>query len=89
MSTPEPPVSVGLSATVTGVVRYQPVEQADPLQEMVVAGFSVSIWISWDFTASALPALSVAKNFTVAVADTVNGVVYAVLDVVGVVPLVV
>jgi hypothetical protein len=33
----------------------------------------VSCCTAWDWTASALPARSVEKNFTVAVLETVNG----------------
>jgi hypothetical protein len=40
-------------------------------------------------TASALPALSTEKNFTVDVPATVNGAVYCVLNVVGAEPSVV
>jgi hypothetical protein len=55
---PEPPVSVADRLTVTGAVVYQFDEQAWELQEMVVAGPDASTRISWDFTASALPAPS-------------------------------
>jgi hypothetical protein len=62
------------------------------LQVMVVVGAVVSgacTWICCDFTASAFPATSVEKNFTVDVDETVNGPEYPVLDVVGVDPSVV
>src|SRR6267154_5591419 len=75
--------------TVTGVVRYQPVEHAAPLHEIAVTGAVLSICTAWDLTASALPALCVAKNFTVAVLLIAKGAVDTVLVVVGVEPLVV
>ena len=69
--TPEPPLpSVAANVTVIGDVLYQPVEHVALLQEMVVVGATVSTLMVWDFTASALPALSTEKNLTVVVADT-------------------
>ena len=59
------------------------------LQLIVVAGAAESIWISCELTVSALPAVSVEKNFTVEVLATVNGAVYTVLAAVGVLPSVV
>jgi hypothetical protein len=76
------------SVTFTGAL-YQPLAQAPPLQAMAVAGGVLSIWICWEFAGSALPTVSTEKNFTVAVAGTVNGPVYTVLDVVGAEPSVV
>jgi len=71
---PEPPLlSVAVSPTVTGIVRYHPVEHVVLLQEMAVVGATVSIWMTWDLAASALPALSTEKNLMVLVADTVKG----------------
>ena len=75
-------------ATVTAAL-YQPPEHAEPLQAIDVAGAVVPIWICCDLTCSALPALSTEKNSTSAVAGTVNGPVYTVLEVVGSVPSVV
>ena len=52
-------------------------------------GAIVSIWIGCVLVASMLPRLSVARYFTLVAVDTVNGVVYTVLDGVGSEPLVV
>jgi hypothetical protein len=52
---------------------YGEVEQVPPLQPIVVDGDVVSIWISWLFGASALPALSIASHLTVVVEPTENG----------------
>jgi hypothetical protein len=64
------------------------VAQVASLHRIVVAGAVLSIWMVWELTVSALPALSTEKNFTVEVLDTENAPVYLVLDVVGVDPLV-
>ena len=53
------------------------------LHEIDVLGAVVSTWICCELTCSALPAVSVEKNSTIAEAGTVNGPVYTVLDVVG------
>ena len=56
---------------------------------MVVVGAVPSTRTSCDLTASALPATSTERYFTVRVAVTLNAAVYRVLDVVGVDPSVV
>ena len=58
--------------TLTGP-PYQPLEHALPPQAIEEVGAVVSIWIARDFVASMLFALSQARNFTVVVAETVNG----------------
>ncbi len=70
--TPEPPLSsLADSITVTSPLKT-PLEHAAPLQEMLVAGPTVSIWIGWALTDSTLPALSTEKNLTVLLLDIVN-----------------
>ena len=54
---------------------YAEPAHAAPLQAIVVVGAAGSIWIGWDFTASALPATSTEKYCTVAVALRMNAVV--------------
>ena len=71
------------------VPAYVPVEQALPLQAIDVVGAAPSTWTCWDLTASALPARSTEKYFTVRVWVTLKAWVYLVLDVVGVDPSVV
>lgn len=87
LETPEP-ASVAVSATVT-VEGYVLFVQLLPLHEMVVDGAVPSMRISCDLTASALPARSVEKYFTVRVWLMLKDAVYRVLDVVGVDPSVV
>src|ERR671934_150352 len=74
--------SAAESATLTDAV-YQPLEQPEPLQLIEELGGVVSIWISCEFVASTLPALSHARYLTVVVWDTVIGSLYAVLEEVG------
>ena len=71
LATPDP-ASLADSETLTGP-PYQPLEQAPPSQAIEEVGAVVSIWIVCDFVASMLLALSQARNFTVVVAETVNG----------------
>ena len=66
-------MSVAERATPTDAV-YQPLEQLEPLQLIEELGAAVSIWISCEFVASTLPALSQARYFTVVVTGTVKGV---------------
>jgi hypothetical protein len=81
-------LSVVERATDTDAV-YQPPTQLPLLHEMLVPGGVSSILICVDCTASAFPALSKERYFTVVVVGTGNGPVYGVLACVGVDPLVV
>ena len=60
-----------------------------PAPSAAPVGATVSIFTASEVGVSALPRLSTEKNRTVAVADTVNGPVYRVDAVVGVLPFVV
>ena len=88
LATPEPPRSEAASATCTGP-WYQVVPHEVLLQEIEETGAIGSIWIDCVFVSSMLPTLSVARYLTLVALDTVNGVVYAVLEGVGVEPSVV
>src|SRR5439155_22635648 len=58
------PLSPSLAARVTVTsVAYAALEHADPSQAIDDVGAVVSIWISCEFTASALPTLSKARNW--------------------------
>ena len=75
-ATPDPPESTAERLTLTDAV-YQPLEHVPPLQAIeevgaVVSAGVVSTWISWEFVASTLPAVSHARNFTVVVDGTLN-----------------
>jgi hypothetical protein len=76
LSTPQPPgLSAALSATLTCPV-YGVLAHVAPIHEIVVVGGVVSadswILIACDFTASAFPALSQDRKFTVAEAASLN-----------------
>ena len=88
LATPEPPRSDADSTTCTGP-RYQVVPHDALLQEIEETGTIWSIWIDCVLVFSTLPVLSVARNFTLVALETVNGVVYAVLEGVGVEPSIV
>ncbi len=87
------PDPVPTSAAVAEIVTFVPWVKLDPVTGCVIetVGAAVSIRTSCDLTASAFPAMSREKNFTVAVWDTVNDPEYraAVALVVGSLPSVV
>ncbi|OLP72636.1 hypothetical protein BJM39_27235 [Salmonella enterica subsp. enterica serovar Javiana] len=72
-----------------GAVVYPLALQGFPLQRIEVTGAAASTVTSLLFTASALPATSQDRYFTVVVAEIGMGALYSVLVVVGSVPSVV
>ena len=74
-ATPDPPESTAERLTLTGA--YQAVQHVLPLHAIeevggVVSAGVVSTWMSWEFVASRLPALSHARYFTVVVDEMLN-----------------
>ena len=85
LATPEPPVSAEVPLTVTVPLTTA----ADAGAVTAPVGATASTLSASDRGDSALPAVSTEKYRTVALVETVNGAVYAVEVVVGVLPSVV
>jgi len=67
-------LSVAVSDTVREL-KYDELRQSALLQAMLVLGAVGSIWMSWVFVDSTLPALSHDRYFTVVALGALNGAV--------------